>query len=294
MSSSARSIVVGVDTSIEAAKAARVATTLAERRGVDVHYCHVTKDIWWPPIETRPPRELEVNKRVLAERRDQLIASLSRTLDPGFEDKLEVEVGHLPWILQHRVNELGAGLVVLGGKHHGNLERMLRGADVLGLVRLCPVPVLVTVGLQEEFSRVLGALDYSDTTARTIQAVERWCAWYEADARFMTVVPEGPRFVDGSRAFAALHSEADAELRKLAAEAGDFCAQRTTTKVGDVAETLADEARLWPADLLVLGTHGKGFVDRMVLGSVAEELLIGLPTSLLVIPHGASMGLFES
>ena len=41
---------------------------------------------------------------------------------------------------------------------------------------------------------------------------------------------------------------------------------------------------MWGADLVVLGSHGKGWVDRMLLGSTTERLLSHLPTSMLVIP----------
>lgn len=41
----------------------------------------------------------------------------------------------------------------------------------------------------------------------------------------------------------------------------------------NIATSLLDEAKDWPADLIVIGTHGhKGF-KRFLLGSVAEELI---------------------
>ncbi len=44
------------------------------------------------------------------------------------------------------------------------------------------------------------------------------------------------------------------------------------------------EAAEWPADLLVVGSHGKGWGTRMLVGSVTEQLISYLPTSLLVVP----------
>jgi nucleotide-binding universal stress UspA family protein len=51
-----------------------------------------------------------------------------------------------------------------------------------------------------------------------------------------------------------------------------------------VAEILVDAVRRGPAALLVLGTHGSGWVDRLLLGSTTEKVLARLPASLLVVP----------
>ena len=39
--------------------------------------------------------------------------------------------------------------------------------------------------------------------------------------------------------------------------------------------------------LLVVATHGKDFVDRLLLGSVTERVLNHLPTAVLVVPAPA-------
>ena len=53
---------------------------------------------------------------------------------------------------------------------------------------------------------------------------------------------------------------------------------------GMVVETLLRETTDWSADVLVVGSHGKGWAQRILLGSVTERLLNDLPTSLLVAP----------
>jgi nucleotide-binding universal stress UspA family protein len=55
-------------------------------------------------------------------------------------------------------------------------------------------------------------------------------------------------------------------------------------RYGGAVETILREALDWRADLLVVGSHGKGWAERLLVGSVTERLLNHLPTSLLVVP----------
>ena len=52
----------------------------------------------------------------------------------------------------------------------------------------------------------------------------------------------------------------------------------------DLSFAAAIAVRRGPAALLVLGTHGSGWVDRLLLGSTTEELLARLPSSLVIVP----------
>lgn len=42
---------------------------------------------------------------------------------------------------------------------------------------------------------------------------------------------------------------------------------------GRVAEKIIEESKKWPADLLVIGTHGRRGFSRLYLGSVAESVI---------------------
>jgi nucleotide-binding universal stress UspA family protein len=52
---------------------------------------------------------------------------------------------------------------------------------------------------------------------------------------------------------------------------------------GRVAEIVADEAASWGADLVVLGTHGRRGVGRLILGSDAEQVLRLAPVPVLLV-----------
>lgn len=76
-----------------------------------------------------------------------------------------------------------------------------------------------------------------------------------------------------------------ARAEAAAREAG-VSAKTTLIEAGAgarIANVIADEARAWPADLIVLGTHGRHGVDRLLLGSVAEGVIRIAPAPVLLI-----------
>jgi nucleotide-binding universal stress UspA family protein len=46
---------------------------------------------------------------------------------------------------------------------------------------------------------------------------------------------------------------------------------------GDPADSILEKARTWPADLILVGTHGRGAVGRAVLGSVSMKVVRHAP-----------------
>lgn len=52
---------------------------------------------------------------------------------------------------------------------------------------------------------------------------------------------------------------------------------------GRLADWVVEQARAWPADLVVLGTHGRRGVGRLLLGSDAEQVLRAAPVPVLLV-----------
>ena len=63
-----------------------------------------------------------------------------------------------------------------------------------------------------------------------------------------------------------LIDEAGSELRKAGFHV------TVHLEVGDIREQILDSAENWPADLIVIGSHGRSNVMRLLLGSVAESV----------------------
>ena len=73
---------------------------------------------------------------------------------------------------------------------------------------------------------------------------------------------------------------------------------QTSVWYGPAASAIVEAARLRGADLIVMGTHGRSGLGRLILGSVAESVLRGTTTPILLVrapeapvdaPRGASV-----
>ena len=56
-----------------------------------------------------------------------------------------------------------------------------------------------------------------------------------------------------------------------------------TYLVGEPAESIVKQAKASKADLIVVGTHGRGAIARFLLGSISQEVLARLATVTAVV-----------
>ncbi|HEX7439885.1 MAG TPA: universal stress protein, partial [Caldimonas sp.] len=62
------------------------------------------------------------------------------------------------------------------------------------------------------------------------------------------------------------------------------------TVAARVAEIVVDQARAWGADVIVIGTHGRRGVGRLLLGSDAEQILRLAPVPVLLVRASQAEG----
>jgi len=55
--------------------------------------------------------------------------------------------------------------------------------------------------------------------------------------------------------------------------------------IGDPADQIMSAARMWDADLIVMGTHGRDGVAHMLIGSTAEGVVRHAPCPVLTVGH---------
>lgn len=75
------------------------------------------------------------------------------------------------------------------------------------------------------------------------------------------------------------------EIKKIIEEnSGDSKIKiETVIPVSAPKTAIVEEAKEWEADLIVVGSHGYGFWNRMFLGSVSDAVMHHAPCSVLVV-----------
>lgn len=283
-------IVVGVDASPAAAGAAAAGERLARLAGVPCQVIHAVRDAWAPLVAVSiDPQVVDMQELQLAVARQHVNDALDGAVSDQLRRTLDVVFGPAAVVLQQAMRDRRPGLVVLGGKHHSVLERWLGGSTSLHVVRAAEAPVLITAGTPASFRRVLVAADLSAASRPTIGLAERFAKLVGAQLRVLSVFEPLPDLsgvppIDPTEYFALaqerLQRDIWPQLRTPGAE--------TLVRHGTVVDTLLREATDWNADVLVVGSHGKGWAQRVLLGSVTEQLINQLPTSLLVAPVGVA------
>lgn len=289
------SIVVGVDLSPEAKGAAVVGERLARLADVPCHVVHAVRDAWAPLVAVSvDPQVVDMQQLQLGVARHNVNELFGTSVSDQLRRKVDVLFGPAAVVLQQVMREKRPGLVVLGGKHHSVLDRWLGGSTSLHVVRAAEVPVLITAGTPPAFRRVLVAADLSKAAGPTLGLAERFARLVGAELRVLTVfepLPDMPAMspVDPTEYFALAQETLQREIWPLVKAP----AVEKLVRHGTVVDTLLREATDWKADVLVVGSHGKGWAQRVLLGSVTEQLINHLPTSLLVAPVGVAAAKLE-
>jgi nucleotide-binding universal stress UspA family protein len=75
-----------------------------------------------------------------------------------------------------------------------------------------------------------------------------------------------------------------AQAEKMVRQAGIAVQKRLLEADGErIASVIVEEARRWPADLIVIGTHGRSGFSRILFGSVAEGVVHTADVPVLLI-----------
>jgi nucleotide-binding universal stress UspA family protein len=188
-------------------------------------------------------------------------------------------------VLRDAAHELDAGLVVLGGKHHSAIGRWVVGSTAHALARSLDVPLLVAIA-GGPIRKVLAAVDLSEAAGPTVHAAERFAGMLGASLRVLHVVEPLPVIPD-----TPLHFNDDEVLERSREHLERYVwplinlpDAETVVRRGLAVDVIAADAATEGADLVVVGSHGKGWVDRILIGSVTERVLSALPVSVLVVP----------
>ena len=295
-----------VDFSEFSLRALSYASALARWYGSTLTVLHVHPEL--PHVDMIPSLTVGPARRIMLdeiERTRVLEAERAFVQTAGAGD-VPVEValedtGDPPRAILERACTLDVDLIVMGSHGRSGYERLLLGSVTEKVLHKAPCPVMVVPHRAEhptpvgdvQFRRILCGIDFSDCSLAALEYALSVAE--EADAQLTLV-----HVIETRSYFNALPPQVALTLAQINAEEGahvaarlqalvpesvrPFCTIRTTVTHGHHGWT--DIVRLGiegNADLIVLGAHGHGTVERTLFGSTTHRVLRDAPCPVLTV-----------
>lgn len=278
-------ILVATDFSTRSDRAMRRSTLIARTTGASLSLVHVV--------------DSDQSPSMIGAERDAALATLEenvRTIEEtdGISADARVEVDDVVPGILNAAEAVGAQLIVVG-PHRKRLNDIFVGTTAERVVRRSQLPLLVAVQTPSGgHARTLLALDFDEASRAAARAAVELGVFehtaviamhaFDTPARgLMERAMESGDSIDDY--VAGEGREGAARLQAFVAELGlPSAAERAIAVQGSPARTILATAVEEGADLIVLGASKRKGFERLLIGSVAEDVLREAHRDILIVP----------
>jgi nucleotide-binding universal stress UspA family protein len=194
-----------------------------------------------------------------------------------------------------RAKESRARMVLVGLGDHGAAARLFGSETALRLIRVSQVPVLaVASNLRGLPRRIMVAMDFTESSIEAARLALEIAAPH-ATVTLVHVFPWERKEYIPEHWFQEREAQIGAQLTRVAGwldQASKFQIHQRIL-YGKPAALLLACAEDLDADLIVAGTHGRGFFRRVLGGETVVKLVRGTRRSVLVLPAAAAFQGFD-
>lgn len=289
-----RSILVSLDGSTFSESALSYALSLSRRTGADLQLATVHEPVPSFAYDEWETAAWEWSQEYLRVVRDRVADQA------GGDVQAWIGTGRVVDMLRSRAEAVDADLVVMATHGRGALSRAWLGSVADGFVRQAEQPVLLvrppTEGETPEdpsIGRVLVPLDGSDLSEAVLDLAVGVCRTFDAELHLLRVVsypveiasPYLPHTIQmNQKVVEDAKRSAEEYVEAIAARLGADGPQVSTHVIVDhqAGHTIADQATELGADLIVMATHGRGGMQRALLGSTTDKVIRSVHVPVLV------------
>jgi nucleotide-binding universal stress UspA family protein len=288
-----RRILLATDLSARGDRALERALVIAQRHAAHLVIVHafeeldettLTYGLPAAPSWRRPPDAATFMRQRI---RQGLRAELGDALD---NSTVVIEEGNPADVIERVAARERADLVITGIAREGPFANrpVVLGKTVEQLLRRLSLPILVVRNrARGPYEHVVVTTDFSDASAYALQVALAFFPqqtvdlFHASEAPYSTLAPDAARHADRYQearaeelqAFLASTFLPEADRRRLVA----------SIEPGAPQQLIREFVQMRGADLVVLGTRGRGAVLEALLGSTAKSILATLPCDALVI-----------
>jgi len=291
-------VLLAYDGSAGAAEAAALTAAIPWPSDAVLRVVSVIEPILTPisgPWDRAAGLSSELDAAITAAADETLREAVSRLGASGGSVDGKVLRGRAASAIVDAARDLRADLVIVGSRGHGAIATLLLGSVSSEVVDRASCPVLVA--RRESLTRTIFATDDSPSAQEAEALLARSPIFAGLPIHVLSVAEVVRPWTTGIAptmyrqvldAYAAELRESKAEHHQIAADAATRLRKsgRTVdseTGDGDPAAEIIAVAQERGADLIVLGSRGRTGLIRLVLGSVARNVLSGSTASVLVV-----------
>jgi nucleotide-binding universal stress UspA family protein len=245
------------------------------------------------PLPMLPEASATLNPDIVAARRAEARREVAEQARRLWDDDTAVELmeGDPATAVARTAHRDGATMIVCGLGRHRVADRIFGDETALRFIRMADVPVLaVAENLNHAPRRIVVAVDFTETSLRAAR-LSLEIAAPGASIYLVHVAPRngfahewdygnGGYKQDAGNALSRVHEQLRVPRGMTVQE---------ILLQGDPATELLALASSVNADLIATGSHGRGFVARMLVGSVTTRIVRCSICSVLSVPYGAAM-----
>jgi len=290
MSEFPEKILLATDGSADADRATEAASDLAKRADAELHVVHVWHDV--PGFaHDFVKRELERQGQEILDAQVEKIQATGATVAGA-----HLRGGRTSNEVIALSEEIEAGLLIVGSRGLGTVQRILMGSQSEEIVHHARVPVLVLRAGEEVWppERLVIGEDLSDDARKAGELAAGIGALYGSKALLLYAHPDLPEVPPGSARSTVQNNLTDMRdrdeeaLKRRAGELEAILGSRPETELSrDYPATILLEAagREPRPALVAVGSRGLAGITRTRLGSVSTKVVTASRGPVLVSPH---------
>jgi nucleotide-binding universal stress UspA family protein len=287
-------VLVGSDLGVASDEAVRQAITLARAERAELAVCHVLPQ---PQLHTFFPKEHERDIEVLAAMEPRTTAALRAQVEQfqtaqAVPVEIFIEQGSAYAELVDRAERWQADLIVIGNRGRAELKHVFLESVAEKVARYAPCAALIARKSCE--GAVLVAVDLTDPAQLAIHAGAREAIRRKRPLVVLHVSDSLSRRAAPAMALLGANPIVDSpevvrERDHLVRQIIEGSLKRLEVAAeiqlvsGNPTEEILRLVNSLPAELLVLGTRGRGNVARIMLGGVATHMVESAPCSVLAV-----------
>ncbi|WP_447980048.1 universal stress protein [Candidatus Nitrospira bockiana] len=271
-------LLIPTDFSTPAEAASQFGLRVAEYCRAEVLFLHVVE--FEPGLYPYPL----LNDLALQQIREQVGAALGGMVAAAEGRGIPATGRHEQGIASERIIETAtvwdADLIVVGTRGRTGLDHVLLGSTAERVVKGAPCPVVTVRGDRDTSSiqRILVPLDLSDCSLEALEYAAQTAREFKAALRMLHVPDWASIRLNFSPAELADHERVRGEIETrlggfVQAFGREGIPASFTLRNGPPPDAILEEAGESRSDLIVMGTHGRRGVSRLLFGSVTEAVL---------------------